>query len=135
MREDDIVDGDWRPIGELRIRVQRELDIAPIGRRLDALGDQPVEREGLVIGAREQTLLDIVAYAVGRRALDDQRIETVVRALHGEDGAAPLGRIWIGIGKMREAGGLEGLAMHGDACRGLSPCADRKEQEEGQDRP
>ena len=58
VREDHVVDGDRRAVGELRLGAQRELDEAAVGGRLDALGDQAVKREGLVIGAGEQALID-----------------------------------------------------------------------------
>ena len=50
---DHVIDSDRHAVRELRPRIERELDIAPVRWRLDALGDKPVEREGLVVGARE----------------------------------------------------------------------------------
>ena len=81
--------------------------------RLDALGDQPVEGEGLVIGPGQQALIEIVAHAFGRVALDDQRIEAVVGALHAEHDATPFGRVGIDVGKMAEILGSSRRAMHG----------------------
>ena len=128
VREDHVVDGDRRAVRELGRRVQRELDEASVGRRLDRLGDQPVKRERLVIGAREQALIDIVADAVGRLALHDQRIEAVIGALHGEGHAAAFRRVLLHVGKVVEAGRLARAAMHGDARQGLGASAARHGQ-------
>ena len=129
--KDHVGDRDRSAVGELRFRAQRELDVAPVVRRFHALGDQPVEGEGLVIGAREQALIDVFAHALGRNALDDQGVETVEGTLHGEGRAAALGRLGIGIGKMRKPSGLERLAMHGKALLRTGRSAAR-EQEQAQ---
>ena len=130
VREDHVVHGDRRAVGELGLRVQRELDEAPIVRRLDLLGDQAIERERLVVSPGEQALIDIFADAFGALAFDDERIETVEGAALGEREPPTLRRIRIGVGKMGEARRLGGLAMHGNARRRLATEAARKQHEE-----
>ena len=127
--EDHVVDGDRLAVGEFRLGVERELDEAPVVRRLDAFGDQAIEAERLVVSAREQALIDIFADAFRAHALDDQRIEAVEGAAFGEDKPPALRRIGIGVGKMREARRLRRFAMHGDPGRGVASAADRNQQE------
>ena len=117
--EDHVIDRDRRAVGELGLRVQRELDGAPVLRHVDRLGDQPIEREGLVIGARHQALIDEVADALGGDAFDDEGIETVEGPAPGEDQPAALWRVRIDVGKGGETLLGPRLAMHGDSRRGL----------------
>ena len=119
VREDHVVDRDRRPVGELGFRVQGELDGAPVLRHVDRLGDQPVEREGLVIGARHQALIDEVADALGGDTLDDEGVETVERPAPGQDQPAALWRVRIDVGEGGETLHGPRLAMHGDSRRGL----------------
>ncbi len=132
VREDHILDRDRHAVGELRLGAQRELDEAAVRGRLHALGNQPVEAEGFVIGAGEQALIDIFAHALRRRALDDQRIETVEGALHGEDDASALGSVRIGVRKVSKAFGLARLPMHGQSRARFRPGSAGEEQEEAQ---
>ena len=81
-----------RAVGKARRRIEREGDVAARGIGLDAFGEQAVERERLVIAARQQAL-DHVAADIGRRqALDDERIETVEGAEHALHQLAAFGR-------------------------------------------
>ena len=93
---------------------------------LDRLGEQRIEREGLVARAHHQRLEDVVAEdqverAARGAALDDEGVEAVERARPGIVDAAALRRIGIGIGKMREIGRQRRLAMHGDGVRRARP--------------
>ncbi len=83
-REDHVVDGDRLAVREFRRRVERELDPAPVGRRLDGLGEVAVKREWLIGAALQQRLEDQLAEdrvvkpaRRGEAALHDERIEAV----------------------------------------------------------
>ena len=66
------------PSENLACRIERELDEAPIVRRLDLLGDQAIERERLVVAAGEQALMKHIRGCPSALcAFDDERIETV----------------------------------------------------------
>ena len=113
MREDHVVDGDRRPIREFCLWPQSELDETAVVGRLDALGDQTIKREGLVIGAREQAFVEIVAQAFAGVALDDQGIEAVIGALHAEHNAPALASVGVDVGKMGKIRWFLRRAMHG----------------------
>ena len=131
-REDDVVDGNRRPIREFRLRPQGEFDGTAVVGRFDALGDQTIKREGLVIGARQQALVEIIAQALGGVALDDQGIEAVERALHAEDHAPAFASVGIDVGEVGEAIWLRRRAMHREPLLRLCHSAAGQEQDEAQ---
>ncbi len=125
-REDHVVDGDRRAVGEFGLGVEGELDPGAVGRRLHRLGDQAVEREGLVGAALQQRLEDQPAeHRIGQAArrgeaaLDDERIEAVEGADDAVGDLAALGRIRIGVGQVVEVRRQGRIADHGDAVHGL----------------
>ena len=77
--------------------IEREGDVAARGVGLDRAGDQPVERERLVVAARHQAFDHVAADRLQRDAPDDQGIEAVEGAEHAVHQAAALGRGRIGI--------------------------------------
>ena len=101
-------------VGETRRRIEREGDIAARGVGLHAVGEQAVERERLVIAARQQAL-DHVAADIGRRQThDDERIEAVESAEHALHQFAAFRRRRVGIARMAEVRGPCRFAVHGD---------------------
>ena len=77
-----------------------EGDIAPRVVGLDALGQQAIEREGLVIAARHQAFDHKAPDLLNGEAPDDQGIEAVEGAEQAPDQPAALRRIGIGVGHM-----------------------------------
>ena len=116
-REQHVVGGDRRAVGETRLRIEMEGDGAAVVRHLDRLRDEAIERERLIEAARHQALDDKVADPVRRHAAHDQRIETVEGAESAHRQTTALGRIRIDVREMREAGRLFGAAIEGDAVR------------------
>ncbi len=114
-------------VGKARRRIDREGDEAArrVGR--DAFGEQAVQRERLVIAAREQALDHVAADIGGGQALDDERIEAVEGAEHALHQLAAFGRRRIGIGRMAEVRAPGRLAMHGDGVSARLPHARRPE--------
>ena len=95
--EDHVVGRDRLAVRETRGGVEREGDVAALGVGLDRAGDQPVERERLVVAARHQALDHVAADGPQREPLDDQGIEAVEGAEHAVHQAAALGRGRIGV--------------------------------------
>ncbi len=112
--EDHVVGRHRLAVGKARRRIEREADDVARGIGLDAFGEQAVERERLVIAARQQALDHIAADIDGGQPLDDERIEAVEGAEHPLHQLAALGRRRIGIARMAETGPPGRLAMHGD---------------------
>ena len=112
--EQHVLGGDRLAVGEAGAGIEAEGDIAPRVVGLDALGEQAVKREGLVIAARHQALDHEAADLLHGKTPDDQRIEAVEGAEHAPDQPAALGRIGIGIGHMGEIGRQRRRAMHRD---------------------
>ncbi len=88
----------------------------------DGLGDQAVERVGLVGAPRQQGFKDEIAEhrvlqaaSRGRATLDDHRVEAVEGADHAVGDLAALGGIGIGVGQVIEVCGKRGIAGDGDA--------------------
>jgi hypothetical protein len=81
---------------------------------LNAVRQQTIERERLVIAARHQAFDDVTADLLNREPLDDQRVEAVERAEDALHQPAALWRIGIGIGHVLEIVGQRRLAMHGN---------------------
>ncbi len=92
-------------VGEARLGIEMEGDIASRVVGLDAFGQQAVEREGLVIAARHQAFDHEAPDLLDGEAADDQGIEAVEGAEHAPDQPAALRRIGIGVGHMGEVGG------------------------------
>lgn len=123
--------------------VQIELDPAAVGRRLHRLGEEPVERERLVIAPREQALEDEVAEQRvaqaarrGEAALQDERVQAVESADHAISDAAAFRSIRIGVGQVVEALRQRRLADHRNAVHGLRrrDLGDEAETERGGER-
>ena len=129
VREDHVIDRDWAAVGELGLRAQRELDGVPVPGHLDGLGDEAVKAEGLVVRARQQALIDIVADTFGTLALDDQGVQAVVGPALGENQPPAFRCLRVHIGKMAEICRLLWLAMHGDATARLGRRCHGEEQE------
>ena len=89
--EDHVVGRHRLAVGEARRRIEREGDVAALGVGLDAVGEQAVERERLVIAARQQALDHVAADIGGGQAFDDERIEAVEGAEHALHQRPPLG--------------------------------------------
>ena len=113
--KDHVVGGDRLAVGEFRGRIEREGDVGAVGVGFDRAGEQAVERERLVIAARQQALDHVAAHLRQREAFDDERVEAVEGAEHALRQPAALGRGRVGVAGMVEAGGQRRLAVHGDA--------------------
>ena len=81
-------------VGKARGGIERESDVAARRVGLDRAGEQPVERERLVVAARHQALDDVAADTCcsGAMPFDDERIEAVEGAEHALHQAAALRR-------------------------------------------
>ena len=122
-RENHVIRRHGFAIGKTRRRIDRERHVTPRVVRLDAIGEQAVQREWFVIAARQEAL-DCVAADIGRHeAFDDQVIEAVESAEHAERQLATLARRGIGIGRRAEIGWPGRLALHGDGVAGQSGLA------------
>ena len=88
-----------------RLGPQEEADAAPVGRKRDALGDQPVGGVRLVCRAFEQAL-EGQARAGRARALQRERIERAVGIDRGEMEPAALGRIGGHVVEVRKVGAI-----------------------------
>ena len=109
-----------------------ERDRAAIVGDLYAFGYEPIECERLVQTACHQALVNVLADAGDRLALDDQRVEAVKRAVGVEHHTPAFGRIGIDVRIVLEIGGLLGRAVHGNAMGRLPnrwPCARRERQQ------
>ena len=124
-----------RAVGKTRRRIEREGHHAARGIGLHAIGEQAVERERLVIAARQQALDHVAADIGGRQSLDDEGIEAVEGTEHPLHQLAALGRRRIGIARMAEVRGPCRLAMHGDGVmRAGRPSGKTSEPAGGQQR-
>ena len=109
------VGGCHRPaVGKTRTRIDRERDIGTCIVGFDTLGEQGVERERLVVAAREQALDRVVFDMGGGQAFDDERIEAVECAEHAMRQLPALARGRIGVARIGEIRSPSRLAMHGD---------------------
>ena len=95
--KDHVVGGHRLAVGEFRGGIEREGDVGAVGVGLDRAGEQAVERERLVIAARQQALDHVAADLRQREAFDDERVEAVEGAEHALRQAAALGRGRIGV--------------------------------------
>ena len=100
--EEDVGRGDRRAVGKMRRRVEVEDDLVARRVGLEALGDEAVERERLVVGAGHQRLIDVADEALrGRQGLDVVGVQAVERAEIGEVEPAAFGRVGVDVGEMR----------------------------------
>ena len=110
--EQHILRRDWRPVRESRLRAKLESDPAPVFRRLDALGNESIKREGFVIAAREKGLVNVIPHARDRSALHDERVEAVERAEHAKPQSPALRRVRVDIIEMRKRRAVFRLVVH-----------------------
>src|SRR5690606_14896612 len=142
-REENIVRRYGLAIREARARIDVKDDVAAVGRYLDRLCDEAVEREGLVERAPEQALVDVVAQAGCGDSADDEGCETVERTVLAEHDPSALGRVGVHIREMFEVGWQCGRAMHGNAmlrlrCKGASAsycCCHHREKQRTRPNP
>ena len=114
---DDVLGRHRGAVGEAGLRAQRELDPGAVGRRLHALGEEAVEREGLVIGTAHQGLVGEEPQLPGHRTLQDVGVEAVEGADLPLGDPAALRRVGVHVGQVGEVGGQGGLPIHGDPMR------------------
>ena len=100
--KDHVLGGHRFAVGELRGGIEREGDVGAVGVGLDGAGEQAVEREWLVIAARQQAFDHVAADLRQREAFDDERVEAVEGAEHALRQSAALGRRRIGVARMVE---------------------------------
>ena len=123
-------------VREARPGIEMEGDVAPGVVGLHALGQQAIEREGLVIAPRHQAFDHEASDLLHGEAPDDQGVEAVEGAENALHQPATLRRIGIGIGHMGEIGRQGRRAMHGDGVTFLRrrPAGVRRERDaEGED--
>ena len=111
-RKQHVLRRDRLAVGEARLGVEVEGDIAARVVGLDAFGQQAIERESLVIAARHQALDHKAPDLLNGDAADDQGIEAVEGSEDAPDQPPALRRIGIGVGHMREVGGKGRCAVH-----------------------
>ena len=114
-REDHVLARDRMPVGEFRPRIEAEYHVRACCIRLYRLRQQAVERERLVVVAREQAFDDVAADLRECETFDDEWIDAVEGAEYALRQAAALGRLRIGIARVIEAGRQRRLAVHCDA--------------------
>ena len=117
-RKDHVVRSDRRAVGKACGRI--DLETHPAARRVGfhRARQQRIERERFVVTAREQALIDIAAQIDRRQSLHDEGIETVECSQHALGEAPALGRLRVGISRVRKARPPGRVAMHGDGMRG-----------------
>ena len=113
--KDHVLGGHRLAVGEFRGGIEREGDVGAVGVGLDRAREQAVERERLVVAARQQALDHVAADLRQREAFDDERVEAVEGAEHALRQPAALGRRRIGVARMVEARRQRRFAVHGDA--------------------
>jgi hypothetical protein len=107
-------------VGKARRGVDGEDDESPRRVGLDAVGEQTIEREGLVIAARQQALDRVVADIGGGQPFDDEWIEAVEGAEHALRQLAAFARRRIGVTGPLEIGRPGRVTVHGDGVTCLS---------------
>ncbi|MGY3458906.1 hypothetical protein ACVWW5_004356 [Bradyrhizobium sp. LM3.4] len=139
-REQHVLGAQRLAVGEAGPGIDVERDKAPLVVGLDRSGEQAVERERLVIAAREQALDHVVPHLLHGQSLDDEGIEAVEGAENAPGQPATLGGIRIDVGHVGEIGRHRRLAVHGNGVGFLGPCAacresqgERQPQGESQD--
>ena len=99
----------------MRRRVEMEDEPVPRVVDLEALGDESVKRERLVVRPGHQRLIDVADQALGgRQRLDIVGVQAVERAEIGEIEPAAFGRVGVDVWEMGEVRRQRRLAMHGD---------------------
>ena len=129
-------------VRETRQRIEAEGDVGPQVVGLDALGQQAVQRERLVIAARHQAFIDIAALEPVAADLlhcdtaDDQRIEAVESAEQALHQPSPFRGVGIGVGHMAVIGRQRRRTVHRDGvawfrCDRLGVAGDQEGKGEG----
>jgi hypothetical protein len=126
--EKHVLGRDRLAVGEARFGAQVESDGAAVLRKLDAFGDQPVERERLVAAARHQALVDVLANVAGRHPPDDESVEAIEGAQGAQHEPITLGCSGIDIREVLEPRRMLRGAMHGDAVHRLGRNGRAQEQ-------
>ena len=121
-REGDIGGGHRRAVGELRFRPQFEGEGLAVVGDIDGLGQQAVEREGLIPVAAEKAFENIGTDVHRRRALDDEGVHAVEAAGDRLSQLAALRRVGICIGQVLEVRRQGRFPVHGDAMARLCLC-------------
>ena len=104
-----------------RLGPQEEADAAPVGRKRDAFGDQPVGRVRFVRRAFEQAL-EGQAGSGRARALQCEGIERAVGIDRGEVQHAALGRVGVRVLEVREVGAVFEVSEEREPVGGLLGC-------------
>ena len=119
--EQHVVGRDRLAVRPFRFRIEMELDRLAVVAHIGRVGEQAVEREGLVHVALHQRLEDQIAedrvdHAAcrGTQAFQDERVEVVERPDHAIGDRAALGRLRVGIVEMGVVRRQRRLALHGD---------------------
>ena len=102
---------------EAGLGAQREGNPFAVGRHFDALGQQPVFGEGLVIAAGQQRV-EGEAEAGGGDAAQDEGVQAVEGADGGQDDLAALRGVRVRIVEMPEIRRIFGFAMKDDRVAG-----------------
>ena len=110
---DHVVDGDGCAVVKPRLGAQGEGYPRPVGRNLDALGQQPILRERLVQRADHEGLED-AAQPDRRHSLHDEGVERVEGPDGGELDVSTLGGLGVGVLEVLEARGVLEVAVHRD---------------------
>jgi hypothetical protein len=131
-READVRRGDGRAVGKARPGAQLEGHLPAVGRDVDRVRKQPVERERFRAVARHQALEHIRPDSGNALAPHDEGIGAVERA--GERLAidAPLRRLRIDPREGSEFRRQLGFAMHGNAMPRLGDGSRNGESNDGQ---
>ena len=109
--EQDVLGGDRRAVLKSGVRVDVEGDPRPVVGDLDGLGDQRVKRERLILAALHEALED-QAQPLRRHAQNDVGVQVVKGAEGCHPQHAANRRTRVGVGEVRHARWISGIAMH-----------------------
>ena len=106
--------GDRLAVGKARPRIEMKGDVASRLVGLDASGEKPIKRKGLIVAACHQAFDRKAPDLLNGQSAHDERVEAVEGAENALHQPSALWRIGVGIGHMRESGGQRRFAVHGD---------------------
>ena len=89
-------------VGEAGRRIDSETDVGACGIGRDAVGQQAVERERLVIAAGEEAFDDVAPHIGSRQSFHDEGVEAVEGAEDALRQVPAFRRLRIGVGRMGE---------------------------------
>ena len=104
-------------VGEARRRIDPEADVGACGIGHDAVGQQAVERERLVVAAGEQAFDDVAPHIGSRQSFHDEGVEAVEGAEHALRQVPAFRCLRIGVGWMGEVRPPYRFPVH---CDGMS---------------